>query len=103
MNCDNPKCQNLMWIEEYNKVMCWMVKNHLWEKYKFETAEELQHLKPTPREIKGGDVVKVQKSGWDSFQYVIACILTLGGAWILRIVISQAIRMSLTAKEPEVA
>lgn len=39
MNCDNPNCPNLMWVEEYNKVMCWMVKNNLWEKYKMETKE----------------------------------------------------------------
>ena len=45
IQCSEKKCPNLMWVEQYNQVMCWMVKNHLWEKYKFDTAEELQHLK----------------------------------------------------------
>ena len=35
MKCvDN--CPNLHWVEEYNKVMLWMVENGLWEKYKKE-------------------------------------------------------------------
>ena len=43
MNCDNPNCQNLMWVEEYNKVQIWMVEHQLWEKYKMET-KECEHI-----------------------------------------------------------
>ena len=47
MNCDNPNCQNLMWVEEYNKVQIWMVEHQLWEKYKMGTKvdEVVSHLK----------------------------------------------------------
>lgn len=66
--CSEKKCPNLMWVEEYNKVMLWMVEHNLWEEYKmekpkpdysewtiWEIIDELKRLadeikKPTPRE-----------------------------------------------------
>jgi hypothetical protein len=31
--CGGSSCNNLMWIEKYNDVQWWMVKQGLWEKY----------------------------------------------------------------------
>ena len=48
-NCGGDKCNNQMWVDQYNQVMIWMCEHHLWEKYKFDTAEELKHYKETTK------------------------------------------------------
>lgn len=45
--------------------------------------------------------MKVKKDVWDSFMYVILCVTTLGGAYFLRIILSQAVRMALQEKPAE--
>jgi hypothetical protein len=39
--------------------------------------------------------MKAKTSGWDTFIYVLLCIFTVGAAWLMRIVISQAIRCAI--------
>jgi len=39
-------------------------------------------------------MIKKELSWADSFVYIIACVLTLGGAWALRVIITQGIIMA---------
>lgn len=39
-NCGGEKCNNRMWVEEYNKVQIWMVEHNLWEKYKMSAKSQ---------------------------------------------------------------
>lgn len=43
--------------------------------------------------------MKVKRDGMDTFFYTCFCILSLGSLWVLRLVISHAIRCSVKDEE----
>lgn len=44
--------------------------------------------------------MRIKENTLDSIIYVLLCIFTVGGAWLVRILISQSIRMAIKS-EPE--
>ena len=40
-------------------------------------------------------VMQIKKSGLDTTVYIVFCVLTLGTVWLMRIIISEAIRKSI--------
>lgn len=39
--------------------------------------------------------MQIKKSGLDTTVYIVFCVLTLGTVWLMRIIISEAIRKSI--------